>query len=171
MGVVTEISTYLVQHKVPGYTFGEKGEHSPFMIQCGTITAPEPSYKPVWNEVSDKMEMEEHPPLNKPEFLRWPEIGEYPGRPGTPVFIKTRGEAQKMIDSGEAKRIRDAYYASRIEAEAKLKARAIQQAVKVSGGELAGLIGTAVAATMQNMPDGETKRGPGRPRNEVNSGV
>lgn len=169
MGITTEINSYIVHHRVVGYIFGEKGEKSPYLIQCGVITAPEPSYIPVWNENIDKMEVEEHPSLNKPEFLRWPEAGEYPGRPGTPVLIKTRAEAQRMIDSGEAKRIRDAYYQSRIDAEVQLKARAMQQAVKVSGGELAGHIGAAVAAVLDAKE--EAKRGPGRPRNEVSAGA
>lgn len=165
MGVVTEIKTYLVQTKVPGYTFGEKGEKSPFMIQCGTITAPEPSYKPIWNEHTDKMELEEHPPLNKPEFLRWPVTGNYPGQPGHPVFIKSRNEAQAMIDSGDAKAIRDAYYASLEEAERKLKQRAQEQAVKVSGGAMAEMLKAAVQGAV------EEKRGPGRPKSEVNTGA
>ena len=165
MGVVTEINTYLVQHQVPGYTFGEKGEKSPFMIQCGTITAPEPSYKPIWNEKTDKMEVEEHPPLNKPEFLRWPVLGNYPGQPGHPVFIKSRNEAQAMIDSGEAKKIRAAYYASLEEAELKLKQRAQEQAVKVSGGAMADMLKAVVQGAV------EEKRGPGRPKSEVNTGA
>lgn len=171
------ISSPQVHHKVPGWTRGENGKESPYLLQVGRIYAPSEGYRETYNDSAMKHESEPLPPLNKPEFLRWPkdqenpsplcakllERGAYPSNPpGDVVLFRTFEDAQAWADDGTALQMRADYYASVERELARAEQRAKVETVKLDAGSISSIVAGAIAATQAVQP-AEERRGPGRP--------